>query len=336
MRDILLILFSAFVGHILFLAVALLLNHKRSGNLPLGIILILLSIRVGKSVLALAFPDEALWLSLLGLASMAALGPLLYYYVAGPFSMDNPVRKSLLPQFIPAVLCCFAFTWPVLNPLYYVITLQMLIYLILAGRRLYQNREIYHVDNVRWKWGLGVLVGISIDWLCFLAQLFIYTPIFYLVVVGSSVLSLYGLSLWANQQHNLFVGPVKKKKDAEDVHLELGQKIQQLMEEEEIFIDPSLCLTSLAKRLNAPPYLVSRSVNLFFHKSFPELLTGYRLEKSKSLLISSLNKTFSIEGIAYESGFSTLSAFYSAFKKATGITPAQFRKRSDNADMRVA
>jgi AraC-like DNA-binding protein len=92
----------------------------------------------------------------------------------------------------------------------------------------------------------------------------------------------------------------------------------------------------LAKKLNTPPYVVSRCVNSYFNKSFPELLVGYRIEKSKQLLHSSMNKTFSVEGIAYESGFSTLSAFYHAFKKINGMTPAQYRKNAEEKTIRVA
>jgi AraC-like DNA-binding protein len=95
-------------------------------------------------------------------------------------------------------------------------------------------------------------------------------------------------------------------------------------------------LTALAKRLNKQPYLVSRVINDKFNKTFPELLLQYRIQKAEELLLSSLNKTYTVEGIAYESGFSTLSAFYTAFKKETGMTPTQFKKRSEGKNMRIA
>jgi AraC-like DNA-binding protein len=108
------------------------------------------------------------------------------------------------------------------------------------------------------------------------------------------------------------------------------------MMREEIFVDASLNLTHLAKRLNKQPYLVSRVINDQFQKTFPELLLHHRIKKAEELLVSALNKTYTIEGIAYESGFSTLSAFYTAFKKETGMTPTQYRKQSEQKKMRVA
>ncbi len=330
MEDTILILFSILAGHILYLSIALVLNHKHTGNFMLGIILVLLGLRVGKSVLTLIFPAEALWLSTVGLACMAALGPLIHHYCIQLFSITSERYKKLLIHFLPALLCCFALSWPVVNMAYYVITLHMLAYLIITTRQLYVNREVYRADNIRWRWSVGVMTASGVIWISFLAQIVMYTPFLYATVVGISVVLVYGLSLWASQQNNLFAGVSKKRSDASAAHYaDLGSRIKNLLELDEIFIDPSLTITVLAKKLDVPPYVLSKCINAFFQKSFPELLTGYRIEKSKQLLLSSLNKTYSIEGIAYESGFSTLSAFYNAFKKICGVTPAQFRKNAE-------
>ena len=53
-------------------------------------------------------------------------------------------------------------------------------------------------------------------------------------------------------------------------------------------------------------------------------LLEIRLEKAKEFLI---NKRFSIEEIAYSVGFSSLVRFSELFKKYTGVSPMQFRKR---------
>jgi AraC-like DNA-binding protein len=293
---------------------------------------------VGKSVLTLAFPEEALWLSTVGLVCMAALGPLLHHYCAHLFSFAYEKKsKKLLIHFLPALLSCFAWTWPLVNVAYYVITLHTLIYLIITARQLYLNRDTYSADNIRWRWSVGVLSASGAIWISFLAQILVYVPLLYMIVVGISVVLVYGLSLWASQQNNLFAGASKKKSESNtDLYTELGNRVKKLLEQDEIFIDPSLTMSVLAKKLEVPPYVLSKCVNSFFQKSFPELLTGYRIEKSKQLLLSSLNKTYSIEGIAYESGFSTLSAFYNAFKKINGVTPAQFRKSAEGKNMRVA
>jgi AraC-like DNA-binding protein len=336
MTNILLVVCSVLVGHIFYLALYLIVNHRQSGNHLLGIALILYATRVGKSVLTLAFPEEALWLSSIGLVCMAALGPLLYLYSIQLFSTENRITKSSFFHFIPAVLGCFCWNWNTLNPAYYLITLQMLTYVMVVSHHLYVNREIYHVDNIRWKWSIGVTIASWIIWVSFQLQILIYRPLQYLAVVCISVILVYTLSLWASRQNNLFASVSKKKSHKHpEEQKELGERIKKMMEEDEIFIDPSLSLSLLAKKLSTPPYIISKCVNSVFHKSFPELLICYRIEKSKQLLLSSMNNTYSVEGIAYESGFNTLSAFYKAFKRINGMTPAQFRKNAETS-MKVA
>lgn len=337
MTNLLLIVFSLLVGHVLFLACHLIINHRSSGNLLLGIALVLYAGRVGKSVLTLAFPSESLWLSTFGLVCMAALGPVLYLYSHQLFASGRTFTRRTLFHFVPALLCCFGWSWRIVNPAYYAITLHLLIYLVAATRYLCVHREMFRSDNIRWKWSQGVILASLVIWILFVAQIMVYSSLLYGMVVATSVVSVYGLSLWASRQNNLFTGGFKKRTEETGRPLtELYEKIKKLMEEDEIFIDPSLSLSLLATKLGVPPYVTSKCVNSYFHKSFPELLISYRIEKSKQLLLSSMNKTYSIEGIAYECGFSTLSAFYHAFKKLNGVTPSQFRKNADAGNMKVA
>lgn len=337
MRDALLILFAMLTGHILFLSLTLLLPRRQSGNRLLGIILLLFAVRVGKSVLSLLYPSEALWLSRAGLIAMAALGPLLYLYCVQLFVLPQRPRYRFFLHLLPALLCGLAWNWAVVNIAYYVITLHLLVYLLITVRHLYLNLESYQADNIRWKWSVGILLAAGAVWLTFLAQILVYVPLLYFVVVSVSVVLVYTLSLWATHQHNLFTPPARKKPEpGTEQHTVLGLRVKKLLEEEELFIDPALTLSAMAKTLGVPPYVLSKCINAFFQKSFPELLTTYRIAKSKQLLLSSLNKTYSIEGIAYESGFSTLSAFYHAFKKINGVTPSQFRKGAEGKNMHVA
>lgn len=172
-------------------------------------------------------------------------------------------------------------------------------------------------------------------WTSFFLQLYAYGKVFYLVVVLASILFYYGMSLWAFSRHKLFICHKNKKEVESEDYTLIRAQVEQLMAEE-IYIDASLNLSLLAKRLNKQPYLISRAINDQFNRTFPELLLYYRIKKAKELLLSSLNRTYTVEGIAYESGFSTLSSFYTAFKKETGMTPTQFRKINENRNMKIA
>lgn len=327
--------FAFLAGHALFITLVLILRMPKNNNLFLGILLMLILVRVGKSVLSLAFPERAFLVSIIGLAAMASLGPILWVYVRGLFQLSNTKRRTIIFNLLPTGIIIFIWSWKWLNLAYFVFTIQLLVYIIASAYFLIKNKEVLKVDNIRLKWAAIILVGVSAIWISFFLQLFAYDRAFYLVIVIASILLYYGLSLWAFSQQKLFIGLKQKKEvETEDYGL-IRAQIEQLMKEE-IYIDASLNLSLLAKRLNKQPYLVSRVINDQFNKTFPELLLWYRIKKAEELLLSSLNKTYTVEGIAYESGFSTLSAFYTAFKKETGMTPTQFRKRSESRKMKIA
>ena len=52
----------------------------------------------------------------------------------------------------------------------------------------------------------------------------------------------------------------------------------------------------------------------------------YRIEHAKALLSHHEHKNESVLDIAFMVGFNSNSAFYSAFRKAVGQSPAQFRR----------
>ena len=65
-------------------------------------------------------------------------------------------------------------------------------------------------------------------------------------------------------------------------------------------------------------------VRLTVQRGFLAILIGkYRVDEAKILLAN--DKTVKISDVAYEVGYNSLSAFNTAFKKATGLTPSKFR-----------
>ena len=88
--------------------------------------------------------------------------------------------------------------------------------------------------------------------------------------------------------------------------------------------DGELTLDALAKRCFYNPSYFSRVFKQKFGISLTEYVRERRMEKAKSLL-KNTNKT--VDKIMEEVGYSDRSAFYHAFSKSFGLTPAQMRDK---------
>jgi AraC-like DNA-binding protein len=101
--------------------------------------------------------------------------------------------------------------------------------------------------------------------------------------------------------------------------------LQVLIVEKELFKDSLLSLKRLSKLLNVPEKQLSQIINENAGTNFNDFVNGYRIKKAQQL-ISNRNPQ-NILQIAYEVGFNSKSTFNTAFKKITGITPSEYRKR---------
>lgn len=100
-----------------------------------------------------------------------------------------------------------------------------------------------------------------------------------------------------------------------------------LLEKEKIYRDENLSLSSVAERLNISANYLSQLINTLSNNNFSKLVNRYRIDEAAHRLTNPDFINYTVEGIGYESGFNSTSAFYSAFKKHTGITPTQYRKK---------
>jgi AraC-like DNA-binding protein len=296
----------------------------------------MLALRVGKSVTGFVFPGYMDLFATIGLLSMSQIGPLAYFFTRSLFDSSFQLRRIDYVHFFPGFVG-FVFALMGNWTFYYVFTAHVIVYVAVSAFYLYNNRDAFKVDDLKWQWITFILGGISILWITFVLQLMFYHPLTYRLIVISAAVIFYALSLWAIPRSKLFVTePRKKHDDSSTQYEELGRRIQELFEKGELYTDPNLTVTKLAQHLKVQPYLVSRVINSHFEKSFSELLVQYRIRKSEQLLVADGSKALTIEAIAYESGFNTLSAFYSAFKKTNKVTPAQFRDRGASSHMKIA
>lgn len=98
------------------------------------------------------------------------------------------------------------------------------------------------------------------------------------------------------------------------------------MEVSKPYRKPDLTLSSLSNQIRIPVHYLSQVINEKINCHFLDFINRYRIEEAKSSLIDQSSENYTIEAIAYEVGFNSKSTFYSAFKKVTNTTPANYRK----------
>jgi AraC-like DNA-binding protein len=103
-------------------------------------------------------------------------------------------------------------------------------------------------------------------------------------------------------------------------------KLTDLMQFEHAYLDSDLTLPKLALLVECPVNHLSQVINSGFNVSFFDYLNRYRIDDAKNLLSLQEGQSQAILGIAFEVGFNSNSAFYAAFKKSCGLTPAQYRQ----------
>jgi AraC-like DNA-binding protein len=113
--------------------------------------------------------------------------------------------------------------------------------------------------------------------------------------------------------------------------VEEKSRLNEFLLKEEPYLDTELSLGKLAKMLNLTSHQLSYIINNGFNQNFNGFINKFRVEKAKKLLVEDRKlDTYSIIGIAFDSGFNSKTSFNTAFKKITGLTPSEFKNtRSD-------
>lgn len=105
----------------------------------------------------------------------------------------------------------------------------------------------------------------------------------------------------------------------------LVKRLKIFMGKEKPYLENELNLPQLASQLGVSPNHLSQAINERQSLNFFDFVNGYRIEEAKRQLIELEPKKYNVLSVALDSGFNSKSAFYTSFKKYTGLTPTQFR-----------
>lgn len=106
----------------------------------------------------------------------------------------------------------------------------------------------------------------------------------------------------------------------------LKTKLEIIMKEEKPYLQSDINLFQLAEHLSISTHDLSFLLNTGLSINFNDFINNHRIDEAKRLLMSPKHTHLSIEGIGYESGFSSKSSFFTSFKKIVGLSPLAFKK----------
>jgi AraC-like DNA-binding protein len=101
-------------------------------------------------------------------------------------------------------------------------------------------------------------------------------------------------------------------------------KLHQLMTEGKLYQNETLSLASLADAVGLSAHQLSELINTRLGIGFSRYVRECRVNAAKTLLIAAPSR--SILSISMDTGFRSQSAFYAAFKEATGQFPGDYRR----------
>ena len=106
------------------------------------------------------------------------------------------------------------------------------------------------------------------------------------------------------------------------------QKLELLCKEEHIYTDSTLNREKVAEKLGISPGYVSQIINTITGDNFAHYINQYRVEAVKEMISNSEYENYNLLTMGLESGFTSKTTFYKAFKKVTGQTPNEYKNTS--------
>ncbi|WP_378170160.1 helix-turn-helix domain-containing protein [Chryseobacterium tructae] len=103
------------------------------------------------------------------------------------------------------------------------------------------------------------------------------------------------------------------------------QKLEALCRDQHIYTDSTLNREKVAEKLGISPGYVSQIVNTITGDNFAHYINQYRVEAVKEMISDPEYENYTLLTIGLESGFTSKTTFYNAFKKVTGQTPNEYK-----------
>jgi len=349
------LLLICFILNLLLGSFLLLIPSKnKKANAFLGLLLIMVALSTGGResipyffslslpVLADQFFEVNVFLFL--------FGPFLHFYISYIINKNRKMSLISLLHFAPAfIITIFSglnFPEILISILSVLKILHVLVYSIFAIIRVKkvetEMQQVYSSlsnGNMRW-----------IKWLV----LWFLATFAYLALIGSIILITNGklnsffsegfiiliitiwiLSFWYRGFRQPEILNLVEKNEAEKYfHSKLNDqskkkyfdKMNDYLNSSRVFLDPNLTIKDLSEDLDIPLMELSQVINELGKAGFFDFINQLRVEEFITKIRNGEDEKVTILALAYDCGFNSKSAFYSAFKKVTGLSPGLYKK----------
>ncbi|MCK4761703.1 MAG: helix-turn-helix domain-containing protein [Candidatus Aminicenantes bacterium] len=162
----------------------------------------------------------------------------------------------------------------------------------------------------------------------FTLQPFFYQTPFFIIGVLLLVFLLAGVVFYIYRKR-----AVEKRRKYKSSNLnphfagECAEKLTHLMEVDRVYRIADLSLRSLAKKIKVKQHILSQVLNERMNSNFYAFINDHRIKEAKEILKNPRRANLKMDFLAGEVGFNTKAAFYNSFKKSTGMTPSQYKKK---------
>ena len=102
-------------------------------------------------------------------------------------------------------------------------------------------------------------------------------------------------------------------------------KIDGLMKDDKIYLDPDIRLKDLAKKIEISGHHLSQIINQHYGFSYYDFINKHRVENAKKLIQKDPDRL--MFDVAFESGFNNKTSFVNSFKKFEKMTPSKYREQ---------
>ncbi len=310
---------------------------KRLANMMLGALLLAIAVRTAKSTVYFFHRDVAIEFLQFGLSACLLIGPLTYLYVHYHIT-DLRQRTADQAWRWHIALCVFIISIGLIFPYAqyrdvwryssYAIHTFWFSYLLAAGWQIWRFRTLLLDKEADISPPTLLLLSVYLSSALILVA-YVTTPLTsYIVGALSFTFSVHITVLVFMWRKESIVLTTKREKYqnsrlTEDDAIALLASLNQVMQTQQLYLNPNLSLAQLAKKVGGLQTTVSQALNDKLNKSFNVYVNEFRIEHAKKLLINESHLNMDL--IAERSGFNSTSTFFSVFKKIAGQTPASYR-----------